>query len=86
LRHAGFKEEERADFHRIIVRESERLTRLIEQVLTFSRVERGDQTYRMETGDVAPVINGVVDDYREFLERSEFAVTRARGVCSARAF
>ena len=75
LRHAAIGAEERADFHRIIVRESERLTRLIDQVLTFSRVERGDQTYKLETGDVAPVIHGIVEDYREFLERSGFSLT-----------
>ncbi len=77
LRHAGLVAEERADFHRIIVRESERLTRLIDQVLTFSRVERGDQIYRLETGDVAPVIHSVVEDYREFLERSGFSLSRS---------
>jgi two-component system phosphate regulon sensor histidine kinase PhoR len=76
LRHVGIRENERDDFHRIIVRESERLTRLIDQVLTFSRVERGDQTYRLETGDVAPVIHRVIEDYRELLERSGFSLTR----------
>ena len=35
LRHVGFKEEERADFTRIILRESDRLGRLVEQILTF---------------------------------------------------
>jgi two-component system phosphate regulon sensor histidine kinase PhoR len=45
LRHAGFREEERSDFYRIIVRESARLGRLVDQVLSFARVERGTQTY-----------------------------------------
>jgi hypothetical protein len=42
LRHVGFAEEQRADFQRIIMRESERLGRLVDQILTFSRVERGE--------------------------------------------
>jgi len=79
LRHGtlGLGEQERSDFQGIIVRESERLTRLIDQVLTFSRVERGDQTYNLEAGDVAPVIAEIVDDYRELLERSGFSLKRA---------
>jgi signal transduction histidine kinase len=76
LRHAAISADERSEFHRIIVRESERLTRLIEQVLTFSRVERGVQKYNLEAGDLSPVISGVVDDYKEFIERSGFSLTR----------
>jgi signal transduction histidine kinase len=70
LRHAGLREEERADFNRIIMRESDRLGRLVEQVLTFSRVERGDQIYNLSEGDPAPLVARVVDDYREYLERA----------------
>ena len=77
LRHSGITPGERSEFHRIILRESERLTRLIEQVLTFSRVERGVQKYNLEAGDLAPVISGVVDDYKDFIERSGFSLTRA---------
>ncbi len=77
LRHAGFKEEERADFTRIIMRESDRLGRLVEQILTFSRVERGDQIYNLKEGDPAPVVARVVEDYREYLERAGFSLQEA---------
>jgi signal transduction histidine kinase len=76
LRHAGLREAERTDFYRIIMRESERLGRLVNQILAFSRVERGDQTYKFEEGDLAPALSGIVEDYREFLERSGFSVKR----------
>ena len=69
-------EPERGDFYRIIVRESERLSRLVSQVLTFSRIERGAQVYNFEEGDLAPAITGIVDDYREYLERAGFTVER----------
>jgi signal transduction histidine kinase len=76
LRHAGLREEERTDFYRIIMRESERLGRLVNQILAFSRVERGDQIYKFEEGDLAPALSGIVEDYREFLERAGFSVRR----------
>ncbi len=67
---------QRADAHRVIVRESLRLSRLVGQVLTFSRIERGAEVYRLEEGDLAPVVAGVVDDYREYLEHAGFSIDR----------
>jgi len=77
LRPDAFREEDRDGFYRIIMRESERLGRLVDRILTFSRVERGDQVYNLEEGDVAPVIARVVEDYREYLERAGFRLERA---------
>jgi signal transduction histidine kinase len=76
LRPEAFREEDRDGFYRIIMRESERLGRLVDRILTFSRVERGDQVYSFEEGDVAPVIARVVEDYREYLERAGFRLER----------
>jgi signal transduction histidine kinase len=72
LRHRGFAEEERLGFYRIIARESTRLGRLIDQVLAFSRVDRGAQVYHFEEGDVTTLVAGVLDDYREYLEHAGF--------------
>jgi signal transduction histidine kinase len=74
LRHRGVSEEDRRDFYRIIARESTRLGRLIDQVLTFSRVDRGAQVYHFEEGDVTTLVSGVVDDYREYLENAGFTL------------
>jgi signal transduction histidine kinase len=71
-----FTDTERGDFYHIIVRESERLSRLVNQILTFSRIERGAEVYNFEEGDLALVIIGIVDDYREYLERAGFTVER----------
>jgi signal transduction histidine kinase len=73
---ASFTEAERSDFYSIIVRESERLSRLVNQILTFSRIERGAQFYNFEKGDLAPAIAGIVDDYRQYLDRAGFTVER----------
>jgi signal transduction histidine kinase len=72
----AFTELERGDFYRIIVRESERLSRLVNQILTFSRIERGAQVYNFEEGDLRAAVAGIVDDYREHLERAGFTVRR----------
>jgi signal transduction histidine kinase len=77
LRKDGFREEDRNGFYNIILRESERLSRLVDRILTFSRVERGDQAYSFEEGDVAPVIARVVEEYRDYLERSGFRLRQA---------
>ncbi len=65
---------ERNEFYRIIVRESERLTRLVNQVLTFSRVERGVQQYNFEVGDLGQAIEPMLRDYAEYLEHTGFTL------------
>jgi two-component system phosphate regulon sensor histidine kinase PhoR len=76
LRHRSLDDDQRTEFDRIITRESARLGRLVDQILTFSRVEQGNERYELAEGDVAPVIAGIVDDYGEWLEQSGFEVTR----------
>jgi signal transduction histidine kinase len=77
LRNPAFGDDERLGFYRIIARESTRLGRLIDQVLTVARVDRGAQVYHFEEGDLAPVVAGVVDDYREYLEHAGYRLIHA---------
>lgn len=70
----GFPEEERREFYQIITRESERLTHLIEKVLVFSRIERGEKQYRFQVGDLAPVVARTVEIYEHYLKRRGFTV------------
>lgn len=76
LQQRDLSETERRDFYRIISRESARLGRLVDQVLSFSRVERGDDRYELQEEDPAPLIAGVVDDYSGWLEHAGFALER----------
>ena len=48
----------------IIVRESERLSALIENVLDFARLERGKASYFFDEGSVGEVVTHAVDEYR----------------------
>jgi signal transduction histidine kinase len=62
------------DFLRIIVTESARLTRLINNVLDFSRHERGEKRYDLQKIDLLEVLRNTVEAYRPHLERNGFSV------------
>lgn len=62
-------DEKRAEYLEIIVRESERLTSLIENVLDFAKVERGHASYDFVDGDLAEVVRRAVGVYRYRAER-----------------
>lgn len=57
-------EDKRKQYLSIIVRESERLTALIENVLDFARVERGKAAYDFAPADVGGVVARAVDACR----------------------
>lgn len=49
------------EYAEIIMRESDRLTRLIDNVLDFARIERGKAAYAFSSGSLATVVERVVD-------------------------
>ena len=53
----------RAEFYGILVRESDRLQRLVENLLDFARVESGEVAYRFEAIAPGPFIRDVVNDF-----------------------
>jgi signal transduction histidine kinase len=69
-----FQEKERRDFYQIITRESERLSHLIEKVLDFSCIDRGQKQYNLQEGDLAQVAGRTVEIYGEYLKRQGFLV------------
>jgi signal transduction histidine kinase len=69
-----FRPEERKGFYQIILRESERLTHLIERALDFGRVERREKQYHLEEGNLAPFIAQTIQVYGEYLKRRGFSV------------
>ena len=68
-------DEKRQKYLSIIMRESERLSALIENVLDFARVERGKAAYNFEEVDLAEVVTRAVDVYRYRLEREGMELT-----------
>jgi signal transduction histidine kinase len=62
------------EYYRVINKESQRLTQLIDNVLDFSRIEAGRKEYRFEPTDVARVVEEVLDAYRFSLDQHGFKV------------
>jgi len=63
--------EQARDYAHVITRESTRLGRLIDNVLDFSRIERGADVYEFESGDLPDVVERSLDIYRHRLERDQ---------------
>ena len=69
------KEESRKrEYYGTMRQESERLSRLIENVLDFSRLQRGKKQFDFTMGDVNGCIRDVVEMMRPCAERNGFAI------------
>jgi signal transduction histidine kinase len=66
--------EKRQSYLNIISADASRLTRLINNVLDFSRMERGEKKYHFEKSDVVALARETVDAYRPHLESNGFRV------------
>ncbi len=67
-------ERRRREYYAVLTRESERLSRLIDNVLDFSRIESGRQRYEIAPGSVEPIIHEVLESFRHPLEQQGFKV------------
>src|SRR5207249_3609753 len=52
--------------------ETARLTRLINNVLDFSRLERGEKKYNVRDGDLVAIVRDTAESYRPHLENTGF--------------
>src|SRR5256712_13506259 len=64
----------RQEYYRVITRESERLSRLIDNVLDFSRIEGGRRTYDMVPTAVGPRIRDTLEAFGYPLTQQGFKV------------
>ena len=64
----------RREYYGTMRQESERLTRLIENVLDFSRIQRGKKHFEFTIGDVNGSIRDVVEMMRPCAERAGFVI------------
>ncbi len=78
LREGRVKEEAQARYLEVIVRESERLTRLVDNVLDFGRLERGRRKFNLEARDVNELLS-VAEAQRPRVEAAGLTLM----VCSA---
>jgi signal transduction histidine kinase len=64
----------RREYYQVITRESERLSRLIENVLDFSRIEGGRRTYDPVPVSVEPLVRDTVESFAHVLAGQGFKV------------
>jgi two-component system phosphate regulon sensor histidine kinase PhoR len=67
-------EAKKQEYYDTIVQESERLTRLINNILNFSRMEAGKKEYHLEPVDLNEVVFSVMKTYGAHLENEGFTV------------
>jgi signal transduction histidine kinase len=67
----------RDEYYRTITDESERLSRLIDNVLEFARLERGKRELNLRAGDVAPVLEEALAKLRSHAARQGFELELA---------
>jgi len=67
-------EDKVAEYHRNMRQESERLSRLIENVLDFSRIQRGRKKYTFSVGDINECIGGVVEVMTPYAAQNGFSI------------
>jgi signal transduction histidine kinase len=67
-------EDKRREYYRTITAESERLSRLIDNVLEFSRLEKGTRNMQLTVGALGPVVQEVAELLRPHAERSGFTL------------
>ena len=65
--------EKKHQYYRIIRKESERLTALINNILDFSRIEAGRKEYEFRDTDIADLVHNTLDSYRYQIEQQGFA-------------
>ncbi|MBM3267620.1 MAG: HAMP domain-containing histidine kinase [Candidatus Sericytochromatia bacterium] len=62
------------DYHGIIIQETDRLTRLIDNVLDFSKIQKGTKKYHFEDVDLAEVAAAAMRNMETVFEREGVAV------------
>src|SRR5260370_14310441 len=66
--------EKKQQYYRIIRKESERLTALINNILDFSRIEAGRKEYEFRETDIADLVRNTLDSYRYQIDQHGFAL------------
>ena len=67
-------DDKRREYYRSMRSESERLSRLIENVLDFSRMQRGRKQYDFKLGDINQCVQAVIDMMQPYAGKNGFTI------------
>jgi len=67
-------QDKKAEYYKNMRQESERLSRLIENVLDFSRIQRGQKKYTFNLGDINEYIADVVEMMTPYAAQNGFSI------------
>jgi signal transduction histidine kinase len=73
-------------YYRTMRQESERLSRLVENVLDFARLQKGRKRYAFELGDVNACVTAVAEMMRPYAEQRGFVIATQLGPLSETSF
>ena len=68
-------EERRAHYYDLLAHETERLHRMVENLLSFGRIEAGGYAWRLEPIDVGSLVAGIVSEFRRETAAADRDVT-----------
>lgn len=68
------QEHKKSEYYATITAETERLSRLINNVLELSRIERRERHVELSAGDITHVVREVVESFRPHAEREGFSL------------
>jgi len=66
-------DQKRKEYYSIISQESNRLSRIVNSILSFSKIESGKRTYNFVIADLNQVVQKVYDTYKFHLENKSFS-------------
>ncbi len=69
--------EQRSRHYDVIVRESERLSRMVDNMLDFAAIERGQKRYNLRPGDLVATVQNVVESARVAMEMRDKTIVEA---------
>ena len=68
-------EEKRSEYYSIIQHETERLSKIVNKILNFSKIEAGKWKYSFEAVDLNSLVEKIYSNYKFHLENNGFKVT-----------
>jgi two-component system phosphate regulon sensor histidine kinase PhoR len=65
-------EEKKAEYYKVISQESNRLSRIVNSILSFSKIESGKRHYNFQTVNLNDIVERVYENYKFHLENMGF--------------